>query len=418
GRWPGRSAQNRWWGWSSGFRRRRRVAIWGTFDVDNYGDHLFPRIARRELEARVPGVVVDAFSPFGSAHPTRFDDADHPVEAFGEPTDRRLDALADRYDAVLVGGGELLHLNDPLLRHFYTADPDELARTQPSRWFLEGLGPARERRCPVVWHGLGVPFDYDGEQAARVRTALARRRWATVRDHASAARLRAVGVSAALEVEVVPDSGLLVDRLLPPAGRARRQARLRADGVLPPLGTPALVLQGCDLLVPAARHVAAALTPHVIDGGVEPVLLETGRCRRDGDYADALTAAFGPGVPIRRVPPDAPLEDVIAVLGAAAVVVASSLHAAVTAVAHRRPFVVLNLGAEAKLDGFGVQAGFEKHVVHRAADLSSALDVVLTQPPDDGHVAALQSAVDRHFDRLAAVVAGRSSRPACATDGQ
>ena len=34
-------------------------------------------------------------------------------------------------------------------------------------------------------------------------------------------------------------------------------------------------------------------------------------------------------------------------------------------------------------------------------------DIVLTQPPDDAHVEALQARVDRHFDRLAAVIAGR-----------
>ena len=377
------------------------MAIWGTFDVDNYGDHLFPRIARRELEARLPGVVVDAFSPFGSRrHPTRFDDPAHPVEAFGEPTDRRLDELARRYDAVLVGGGELLHLNDPLLRHFYAVDPAEIERTRPSQWFLEGLGAEREARCPVVWHGLGVPFSYDEAQAARVRTALASRRWATVRDHDSAGRLRDAGLPPGLDLDVVPDSGLLVDRLLGLPERAVRQARLRRDGVLPPRGTPALVLQGCDLLVPHAGAIAGALRRRLADGGAEPVLLETGRCRRDDQFADALAAALGG--PVRRVPAGAALEDVIAVLAAADAVVGSSLHAAITAVAHRRPFVVLNLGAEAKLDGFGVQAGFEKHVIHRVADLAPTLDVVLTQPPDDGHVEALQAQVDRHFDRLAA----------------
>jgi polysaccharide pyruvyl transferase WcaK-like protein len=390
------------------FRRRPsppRLAVWGTFDVDNYGDHLFPRIARRELTRRLPGAVVDALSPFGATHPTRFDDPAHPVEPFGEPTPARLDELADRLDLVLVGGGELLHLNDPLLQHFYDVAPEALARTRPSHWFLEGLGAAAEARCPVVWHGIGVPFAYDEAQADRVRRAVAHRRWATVRDHDSHDRLVAVGLPAALEVEVVPDSGLLVDRLLGDPERSAREARLRRDGALPPAGTGALVLQGCDLLVPHAADVAAALAPELADGSVEAVLLETGRCRRDGDYADALaTALSGQGIAARRVPPDAPLEDVVTVLAAAGAVVGSSLHAAITAVAHRRPFVVLNLGGEAKLDGFADQAGFEKHVIHRVDDLPSTLAAVRTQPPEEAQVRALQAAVDRHFDRVAALV--------------
>jgi len=372
------------------------VAVWGTFDVDNYGDHLFPRIARRELAARIPGITVDAHSPFGWQHPTRLDDRDTaPVLPLGERTARRLDQLASTYDAVLVGGGELLHLDDRLLTHFYDVDPDRLDLVRPSRWFVEGLGARRERRCPVLWHGLGVPFDLDEARAARVRDALAHRPEATVRDPHSADRLRAAGVAA--DVRVVPDSALLVDRLFPAAELARRISRLRAAGAFPV--RPALVLQGCDLLVPSAPAIAEALRPVLRDGEVEPVLVETGRCRKDADFADALAAALG-GT-IRRVPATAGVADLVAVLAHADAVVGSSLHAAVTALAYRRPFVVLNLGRESKLDGFGRQTGFDKHVVDDVADLAGVLDAVRTQPPAEDRVAALQAAVDAHFDDLA-----------------
>lgn len=378
--------------------RSPAAAVWGTFDVDNYGDHLFPRIARRELQARIPGITVDAFSPVGATHPTRLDDPRHPVQPLGPPTDARRDEFAGDYDIVLVGGGELLHLNDELLTNFYDRAPEAVLEVRPSAWFLEGLGAVRERRCPVVWHGLGVPFDLDPAQAERVRAAVAHRPWATVRDHGSARRLRAAGAS--VPVEVVPDSGLLVDRLFASDELRRRVDDLRRRGHYPE--GPALVLQGCDLLVPHAGAIAGALRPRLRDGEVEPVLLETGRCRRDDEFADALGVALGGGV--RRVPGDVGVADIVAVVAAAAAVVGSSLHAALTAAAFRRPFVVLNLGAEAKLEAFGHQAGFEKHVVDAVADLAPTLDAVRTQPPAGAHVEALQAAVDRHFDRVADTV--------------
>src|SRR6267142_1628578 len=101
-----------------------RVALWGTFDVDNYGDHLFPRLA--------------------AAH-----------------------------HLVVVGGGELIHLHDPLLAAVYGTSTDELHRMAPSRFFVEGLGPELEADCPVVWHAVGVPWAPDEEQAERLRGALA-----------------------------------------------------------------------------------------------------------------------------------------------------------------------------------------------------------------------------------------------------
>lgn len=385
--------------------RPTSVAVWGTFDVDNYGDHLFPRIARRELTARIAGVTVDAFSPFGWDHPTRLDDRyGPPVRPLGERSDQRLDELADAYDAVLVGGGELLHLNDPLMTNFYGADPERVQAIAPSGWFLEALGPARERRCPVLWHAVGVPFELDAEQSARVRNAVDHRTHLTVRDPHSAARLRAAGVVG--DVDVVPDSALLVDRLFPTSELDARIARLRAAGSFPE--GPALVLQGCDLLVPHAAPIAAALAPVLADREVEPVLLETGRCRKDGEFADALGRALGGRV--RRVPASAEVADIVAVLANGAAVVGSSLHAAVTALSFRRPFVVMNLGNESKLDGFGRQTGFEKHVITTTDDLAGVLDVVRTQPPSEVRVAALHAAVDRHFDRLAdRIVRSRSS---------
>lgn len=387
-------------------RRPPVVAVWGTFDVDNYGDHLFPRIARRELKARLPGVRVDAWSPVGTTgHPTRLDDpaGEGAVRGLGHHGPAATAAMARTYDAVLVGGGELLHLDDHLLRHFYAVDPDELLRIRSSAWFLEGLGPREERRCPVLWHGLGVPFAFDDDNAARVRAALAHRHWASVRDPHSEARLRAAGVT--LDIDVVPDSGLLVDRLFDPAELERRRAELRRRGALPPPDRPTLVVQGCDLLVPSAEALAAVLRPRLAESGAVPVLLETGRCRQDAWFADTLGAALGPEAEVHRVPADVTVPDITAVVAGAGAVVASSLHAAVTAVAHRRPFVLLNLGNESKLDGFAVQCGFEKHVVDAVDDVDAAVTLALTQPPAEGHVAELQAAVDAHFDRLAAAIA-------------
>src|SRR5688572_6962257 len=172
---------------------RPRVAVVGTFDVDNYGDHLFPRIAVRELSRRLPGVVVDCYAPFGPEHPTRFTGGP-PVRALGPWSEERLDRFAATYDGILVGGGELLHLNDPLLSAFYGVEPAEVERVAPSRWFLEGLGAAREERCPVLWHAVGVPYDFSAPQAARVRSALAHRTAPVVRDGRSRDRLLAAGV--------------------------------------------------------------------------------------------------------------------------------------------------------------------------------------------------------------------------------
>src|SRR5436853_7484541 len=156
--------------------------------------------------------------------------------------------MAAGHALLVVGGGELIHLNDPLLASVYDTTPDELSRMAPSRWFVEGLGPELEAGCPLVWHGVGVPWAPGEEEARRLQVALAGRPYVTVRDRYSAQRLAHAGVDR--PVEVVPDSALLINRVLPPASLSARLERLRAIGGYPPPGTMPVLVQGCDLLPP------------------------------------------------------------------------------------------------------------------------------------------------------------------------
>ena len=378
---------------------RPRVAVVGTFDVDNYGDHLFPRIAVAELSRRISGAAIDCYAPFGLRHPARFSGGP-PILPLGPWTADRLDRFAAAYDAVVVGGGELLHLNDPLLAGFYGVERAEVDLVQPSRWFLEGLEAGREVDCPVLWHAIGVPYDLDDRQAERVRAALAHRSPPVVRDHRSRDRLLAAGV--APPVIVAPDSGLLVDRIVDPFDLDRRRRRMA-------IPVDSLVVQGCDLLMPWAGEIAAAVVGIAEAHGLELTLIETGRCRGDGPFADAVSSALGDRRH-RRVPADAGLEDVAAVLASAALFVGSSLHGAITALVHGRPFVLVNLGDESKLRGFVESIGLEERLVHEVAVVEEAADGALAAPSPAELVARLQAEVDEHFDSLASAIAGAADR--------
>jgi polysaccharide pyruvyl transferase WcaK-like protein len=379
-----------------------RVAIWGTFDVDNYGDHLFPRVAAHELHRRLPGTVVEPFSPYGRLHPTRLDDG-RAASPLGPWNRERARQLAGAHDLVMVGGGELMHLNDPLLAPVYDTTPAELTEMAPSRWFVEGLGPDLEADCPVVWHSVGVPWAPAEEAAGRLRAALAGRPYVTVRDRHSAARLAGAGVDR--PIEVVPDSALLMDRIMPVKVLRGRLAGLRAVGAYPLAGSPVLVVQGCDLMVPHVAAVAGAVAHwRAARPGGEVVVVETGRCRGDGLFADALSGAVGP-LRLWRLPEAVTVEDLAAAIAGGDVFFGSSLHGAITALVYGRPFVLLKLFDDAKLDGFGDMTGLSRFVLHSSDEIPSALDAAMAGDPSDPQLlASLQGRIDAHFDRLAGMV--------------
>lgn len=403
-----------------------RVAVVGTFDVDNYGDHLFPLVAGHELTRRLPGVAVEAWSPYGWLHPTPLDEL-QPASPLGPWSEARAAAFAARYDTVVVGGGEIIHLNDPLLAPVYGTSGAELAWLAPSRCFVEGLGADRERTCPVIWNAVGLPLAAASgpgdvvarDQSQRLRRALDGRGYVTVRDARSQRRLAEAGVEA--PVTVVPDSALVCDRVVPPAALGVALDRLRGQGCYPPEPRRGergpLVVQGCDLLIPSAPAIAAALRHWLtVSGAGRPVvLLETGRARGDTDFADALAPLLAPQH-VWRLAATSTVSDIAAALWGASAFVGSSLHGAITALVHDRPFVVLNLAGEPKLDAFGTLTALAERVVHIASAIPRALDRACAVPVPPLLLADLRARVDEHFDRMAAIV--EASAAARAPGGQ
>jgi hypothetical protein len=209
-------------------------------------------------------------------------------------------------------------------------------------------------------------------------------------------------------VEVVPDSALLVNRIMPPASLSARLEGLRAAGGYPPPGTPPVLVQGCDLLQPHLEDVLTAVERWRVaqrERG-EVLALETGRCRGDGLFADAVEQSLSRRR-VWRLPAGATVEDLAAVIAGGGVFVGSSLHGAITALAYGRPFVLLNLYGEAKLDGFRDLTGLAGRVVHRADEIPAALDEALADPAPAGLLDSLQRRLDGHFDRLAELAGAR-----------
>jgi hypothetical protein len=111
------------------------------------------------------------------------------------------------------------------------------------------------------------------------------------------------------------------------------------------------------------------------------------------------------------------VEDLAAAIAGAGVFLGSSLHGAITALAYGRPFVLLNLMGEAKLDGFGDMTGLDRCVVHTAPEILPALDGALADPAPPSLLADLQHRIDRHFDRLAELASDRAAaRPGVGPD--
>ena len=185
-----------------------RIAHFGTFDVANYGDLLFPLVLERRL-AHLGAEIVHV-SPVGGAA----------VLCDGRPSRVSREAFEAQFDAVIVGGGNILHARETSLPA-YREDP-ETARLAYAGLWLGASALAARLEIPLVWNAPGVPAAFGPATSPFVAWAAASCDRLAVRDSGSAHRLRSAGFAG--PVSIVPDTALDVAALWP---AEQRQAAFR-----------------------------------------------------------------------------------------------------------------------------------------------------------------------------------------------
>jgi Polysaccharide pyruvyl transferase len=266
-----------------------RIALWGVFDTADYARLLVPRILERELRSRLPLARIDSYAPLGFEHPIPMDGG-RPALPLGVGSARRKRDLAQRYDVVVVTG-DVVHTRDDGYRELYGHAFD----LRPSEFFVDGLGAELEERCPVIWSAVGVPFEPREEDMARLRSALERRPYVSVRDDASRRRLEELGTERA--ITVVPDPVALAPRVFDPDVLRKRLDYLRVLGCYPTEGRPVVVdVDAVDAEAAAKRFSA------------EPIVFV---------YLRPSSAERQLQENVFHLPPSATLEDITAAIASA-----------------------------------------------------------------------------------------------------
>ncbi|MBP0445062.1 polysaccharide pyruvyl transferase family protein [Roseomonas sp. SSH11] len=370
----------------------RRVAMAGMFDIANYGDQLFPLIARHRLAPH--GIEVVPAAP--GDRPRVLADAIRP---------RSLEwLLADPepVDGILIGGGNII----------YNLRTDYLGLGGAAGWLGDGLHTATWlaatmaallRDVPLAWNAPGVPYPFSTPTAAAVlQPALRATDYVSVRDNASAALL------AGAEVAVVPDTVAELASLWPLAALHSARQALSARGRLPAGPYLALHLRAArkkhDRLPALARELDAFLSAQ----GLGAVLVAIGDDLGDGETLRALAASMATRPAV--LDDAATLQEIAAAIAHSVLYVGGSLHGYVTAAAYGIPGVIVTGAPQRKFGGF-------LEWLDRPADIARDWDAGLARArhhlagPGSAPVPArVHQALDEHWDRIRKVLENPASR--------
>src|SRR5688572_9413142 len=185
----------------------------GTFDLQNYGDLLFPLIAEAELSRRIGPIELSRFSYHRKAPPAW----PYEVRAVSD-----LPELAGSLDAMLIGGGDLIRFDKNVAPGY---GPPSSDIHHPCGYWLSPALIAAQHGCPVVWNAPGVFGEIPDWAEPLMGLALEVSKYVAVRDEPSRqALLRFAGDT---EIAVTPDTCFGIAGLLNAGGRADEFRRLR-----------------------------------------------------------------------------------------------------------------------------------------------------------------------------------------------
>lgn len=377
----------------SGTDSERRVAVVGVFDIANYGDQLFPRLAAWRLAPY--GVHVDAVAPRASG----------PLRPDALPT-RDLDWLLGSQDplhGVLIGGGNIVY--NLRLDHVGAAPGVRFDGRYVGAW-LAACFAAATRDVPFGFNAPGLPYPFSGETAAAaLRPCLAAADVVGFRDEAS----RKLAAASGVETTLTPDTAADLARMWP---RASLQDPMRALAGRVGWGGEryaAIHLRVMDRKRNAEIEAAAAAVNVFCEReNLRPALIVIGEDLGDGEAVRRLAPLLAR--PAMILDGAVGLRELAAAIAHAEVYIGGSLHGYVTAAAYDTPGVIVTAQPHRKFGGFLDWVGRPSDLTHDWSAATSRASVSLRAPRSRIIPDAVATALDAHWQAVSDMLAAPRRR--------
>ncbi len=243
-----------------GASKQTTVGIVGTFDVENYGDLLFPLMAQAALSRRDRSVKILPFSPNSRSAS---------LWPFAVYSAADIPQYLPDLSALLIGGGQLIRFDKG-----YPVAVDENSKLPLAYWLIPAALGAMIGK-PVIWNAIGVWTDsppapwYDDV----VATVLSASHFIGVRDEASQQHL--AKTAPAVDIQLIPDTAFSISRVWPLQEESKEYKQWRAS----------LGLEGRYIAI-QAHQTLEQFRPELDDllrkmGGIPSVILPICWCHGD-----------------------------------------------------------------------------------------------------------------------------------------
>lgn len=363
-----------------------RIGIVGTFDVANFGDLLFPLLAQRALEDRLPGAVVQPYS-FRSMSAS---DWVYEVRCIDE-----LRHDVGHLDGLLVGGGYLIRFDKDVAEGYVSTSSQV---HHPTGYWLAPTLWAAQHGVPTIWNAVGVAPTVPRWGSRLLERVLPLPDVVVAREQPSFRQL--ARHSPHRDVHLRPDTAMDVQDLEHADPMEQRRQRLLQELQIT---RPYVIVQASARLRKHVERIQTALEKLHAEG-FDVVELPISLPQLDGSDALPLT---GPTVrPHRWIEP----LEVIALVSRAAAVLPYSYHLSITAMTAGVPIHRFPEAADSKYESLT-----DLGTVHRftdSTDLAAQILESIRRPAAlNPKIREARAQVRGHWDEAVTLFSGGVRRP-------
>lgn len=324
-----------------------KVAFFSFADIDNFGDILFSHIFKMEIEKRLSQVQIDFFTP-----------TDYNVEGLRYNAYNKKKIQNSCYNALILFGGEVIHLYDQKTwLPIYEKKQQKLQSDLPSDVVFDWSnieGPFK------AWVSVGVrPIDRK-DHYHKIRQSACQLDYISTRGILSKKILEDLQLEENnSKIEVTPDLGWLFPNLLCHKGERGRHYKKFIPF------EKYLVFQINNISIEEGERISNFLNDFQKSTNIKVILLPVIRPWEDFKYLKMINEANRNSFEL--LPNNLSILEIADILVHAHLVLCSSLHAAITALASGIPAGIVNKWQGTKLqDLFGHQ--YRLHMVSHDFD--------------------------------------------------
>jgi O-antigen biosynthesis protein len=329
-----------------------KVGLSGTFDIDNYGDILFPLVVSQVLS----DLEIVPLSP--TEGKPNFDDS-YITNKISTKYDSNLSAL-------IIGGGNIIRTTSSYLDKYVEMNVENTSYL--NLWLSLTLSNINNM-APIVWNCPGVAEVLDEKLNVIIKKALERTNYISVRDQQSKDIL--LNISSDLNISVVPDSVWSISEIVPKGLLEKDFIHVMEDDKC--LKKQYIVFHFNDRYLNDnnAETLVELIKKIVIKFNAIPILLSLGNCHNDSDLIEKISN--GLDIEHKCIARPSSLVQCLSILAYSKAYFGSSMHGFITASSYGNTAICI---AEDKIKFDGIQDLFlnTKVYVNSWSELISLID--------------------------------------------